>query len=460
MTKKFIILILVSAAAMFSCRLAGLNMHQSLAVGILASSVLGTLFFWDFRLSFAFLGLSILLLTRTIDIENAIKFASLEVILFLVGMMIIVGLLKESGFFAWIVSLILRVRKLTANKFIITISLLSAVLSMMTSEVVSIIFMVAAILEICDYFEVEPTPFIIIAVMATNIGSAGTLLGNPIGILIATKAGLTFEDFLIKALPLSLVCLVAMLFIVVFWFRKAVSELDSRIKELGANEILIKLISVPPEKDLKISLGIFWLTLMLIGFHHRFEMMLGLEANTMLLTMPLVSAGAIMIWKWKRARSYVEHDVEWWTLLFFMMLFAQAGTLKYTGASDVLAQHLVSWAGYDINKLIGAVVWLGTFGSALLDNVVLVAAFIPVIQGLESISAHIEPLWWALLFGGCLGGNVTFIGSTANIVALGILEKERNIKVTFLKWIGIGFVIGTITTLIVWLALMFIPFYQ
>jgi Na+/H+ antiporter NhaD/arsenite permease-like protein len=438
----------------------GLNGHQATAISIFSASILGTLFFWDFRLGFAFIGTSILLATRTIDLENVIKFASLDVILFLVGMMIIVGLLKEAGFFAWIVQLILRIKHMTAKKFVIIISVVSALLSTMTSEVVSIIFMVAAVLEICDYFEVDPVPFIIISVLATNVGSAATVLGNPIGILIASKAGLSFEDFIVKAFPLSMACLFATILITLVWYRKTIAAMDVNIKKLGANEMLIKLISVPPEKALKISLAIFGATLFFISLHHRFELLWKLEPNTILLTMPLFSSGCVMIWKWKRAREYVEKDVEWWTLLFFMFLFAQAGALKYTGATDVLAKNLAGFAGNSLSALIGIVLWISTIGSSILDNVVLVAAFIPVIQSFQSLNLNLHPLWWALLFGGCLGGNITLVGSTANIVALGILEKERNIKMGFFQWFWIGSTVGVVTTIIVWIALLISPFYR
>ncbi|MFZ5800589.1 MAG: SLC13 family permease [Candidatus Omnitrophota bacterium] len=460
MLKKFVILLSISLGLGFSSRALGLNSLQAIAVAIFSASILGTLFFWDFRLGFAFIGTSILLLTRTIDLENMIKFASLEVILFLVGMMVLVGLLKEAGFFAWIVQLILRIRNLSAHKFVLVISVISALLSTMTSEVVSIIFMVAAILEICDYFEVDPVPYIIISVLATNIGSAATVLGNPIGILIASKAALTFEDFIIKAFPLAVVCLLAMLGVVIFWYRRSLKEMDRRIKELGANEILIRLISIPPEKALKISLAIFSATLLFISLHHRLELWWNLQPNTILLTMPLLSSGAVMIWKWKRAREYIEKDVEWWTLLFFMLLFAQAGTLKYTGATDVLAKNLAGLAGNSPAVLTGIVLWVAAIGSSILDNVVLVAAFIPVIQSFQGLGINLHPLWWALLFGGCFGGNITLVGSTANIVALGILEKERNIRMNFLRWFWIGLTIGVVTTLIVWLALLAVPLYH
>ncbi len=458
--KKFIILLAISVGVGYVSAFAGLSNHQALAVSIFCVSILGTLFFWDFRLSFAFIGTSILLITRTIDIDNLVKFASLEVILFLVGMMVLVGLLKDAGFFAWIVELILRIKNLSAYKFVVVISVVSALLSTITSEVVSIIFMVAAVLEICDYFEVDPVPYVIISVLATNVGSAATVLGNPIGILIASKAGLTFEDFIIKAFPLSMACLAVTIFIVVLWYRKAMGQLDSRIKEMGANEMLIKLISVPPGKELKVSLTIFGVTLFFISLHHRLELLWNLEPNTILLTMPLIASGCVMIWKWRRAREYIEKDVEWWTLLFFLLLFAQAGTLKYTGATDVLARKIVGLTANNTNILTFVILWLSTIGSSILDNVVLVAAFIPVIQGFQALNINLQPLWWALLFGGCLGGNITLVGSTANIIALGILEKERNIKMTFFRWFWIGLTVGVVTTSLVWLALLVVPIYR
>jgi Na+/H+ antiporter NhaD/arsenite permease-like protein len=176
--------------------------------------------------------------------------------------------------------------------------------------------------------------------------------------------------------------------------------------------------------------------------------------------MPLISSGCVMIWKWRKAREYVEKDVEWWTLLFFMLLFAQAGTLKYTGATDVLARNLVGLAKNSTFLLTGLVLWISAFGSSILDNVVLVAAFIPVIQSFQGLNFDLQPLWWALLFGGCFGGNITIVGSTANIVALGILEKEKNIRMTFFRWFWVGLTVGVVTTTIVWMALVFLPFYR
>jgi Na+/H+ antiporter NhaD/arsenite permease-like protein len=349
---------------------------------------------------------------------------------------------------------------MTANKFLVIITSVSALSACVVDEVTSIIFIIAAIFEICDYFEVDPTPFLIISVLATNVGSAGTALGNPIGILIASKSGLTFEDFMMKAFPVMIAALVAVTLIVKQWYRKDLLHLEKNIREHGANDILIKLISVPPDRRLKIALWIFGVTLFFISLHRRMELMWGLPPNTVLFVIPLISSGGVMIWKHHRARLYVERDVEWWTLLFFMLLFAQAGTLKFTGATDVLAKNLTALTGNSVSVLIGVVIWISTIGSSMLDNVVLVAALIPVVESFKAMSVNTQPLWWALLFGGCFGGNITLVGSTANIVALGILEKEHNIKMTFFRWFWVGLTVGIVTTFIAWAALVMLPIYR
>ncbi|MDD3087712.1 MAG: SLC13 family permease [Candidatus Omnitrophica bacterium] len=454
------ILLLISFSLWVFANKIGMNAQQALSIAIFSMSILGTLFFWDFRLSFAFVGTAVLLITKTIDIEHLLIFSSLEVILFLIGMMVIMGRLKDSGVFAWIVSVILRIPRLTGKRFVFIVAVLSGIFAGAVDEVTSIIFMVAAVLEVCDYFEVNPTPFIIISVLSTNIGSAATVLGNPIGILIASKSGLTFEDFIVKAMPIAALCLLVTSAMLVFWYRKPIALLDKNIKEFGANEILTKLISVPADKRLKINMLIFFLTLIFISLHHRIEVALGLASNTVLVAVPLISSGLIMVWKRNKARKYIEKDVEWWTLIFFLLLFVQAGTLKYTNTTVFIADKLVQLTGDNISVLTSVILWISALGSSMFDNVVLVAAFIPVLQGFQAINITTQSLWWALLFGGCLGGNITLIGSTANIVALGILEKERNIRMTFFSWFWVGLSVGLITTCIVWAALTFIPFYR
>lgn len=121
---------------------------------------------------------------------------------------------------------------------------------------------------------------------------------------------------------------------------------------------------------------------------------------------------------------------------------------------QILAKNLSDLAGQSRFILTSVILWVSAIGSSVLDNVVLVAAFVPIIHSFQDIGINTKPLWWALLFGGCFGGNITMIGSTANIVAIGLLEKEKKLKIGFLQWFRVGLIIGIATTAIVWLALI------
>jgi len=452
--KYFFLISSCLAIFYFSSRL-NFIFPQSVSLVVFSASVLATLLFWESRVAIAFWGIAALILTKTIDIHHLILFSSLEVILFLVGMMVIVGLLREVNFFNWILCRLICLKNMTATKMVVIICVTSALMACLVDEVTSIIFMMALVFALVDYFEVNPIPFLIITVMSTNIGSTGTVLGNPIGILIATKAGLTFEDFLLRAFPLMVLVLLVTVGILLFWFRDEIRKVDNKIKEHGNDrETIAKLICVPMTREIRKEFFVFLVTLVFIGLHHRIEQIFSLPTNALLLSMPLISAGMIMLWRREKAREYIEKDVDWWTLIFFMLLFAKVGTLKYTGVTGIFSNGIAKLAGGSQFFMITFVLWAAAIGSSILDNVVLVATFIPVIDGLRMSGIDVTSLWWALLFGGCLGGNITMVGSTANIVAIGMLEKKFNSGVNFFQWLKIGIVIGLITTAVVWLFLI------
>ena len=175
---------------------------QSAACAVFISIIFGTLFFWGFRLAIAFLGLAVLIFSKSLDIPTFVASSSLEVILFLVGMMVIVGALRDLGFFTWIVQLIVSMPHLSGKKFIFVTAAASALLACAVDEVTSIIFIATLIFQVCDRLKLNPTPYILICVLATNIGSSGTMMGNPVGIFIGTKGQLTFGDFMVWAFPL------------------------------------------------------------------------------------------------------------------------------------------------------------------------------------------------------------------------------------------------------------------
>lgn len=172
---------------------------------------------------------------------------------------------------------------------------------------------------------------------------------------------------------------------------------------------------------------------------------------------PLIIAGVLMVWRPRKARYYVEKDVEWWTLLFFMLLFAIAGALHEQGITKNLATQLTAHVKGGPGGMIPLVLVIASLGSAFVDNIVFVAAFTPVIQNLTEISGEYSVLWWALLFGACFGGNVTVVGSTANIVASGLLEKHGFKPIAFWEWIKVGALVGIVTAAVAWAYLTFVP---
>jgi Na+/H+ antiporter NhaD/arsenite permease-like protein len=450
LVKRLLILLFVSIAVLISGYLTVLNIQQAVSCSVFLAIILGTLLFWTLRLAIAFIGLSVLIFTSSLNIPTFVESAALPVILFLVGMMIVVGALKDLGLFTWIVQLIVSMPNISAVKFIAVTAAASALLACAVDEVTSIIFISTLIFQVCDRLKLNPSPYIIICVLCTNVGSAGTMMGNPVGIFVGTRAGLTFEDFIIWAFPVMLLCLALSIVLTIFYYRKELKEFDERLKDrLSKNLSLAPKIEVPYKQGLIILI----FTILFIASHHQLEKALNLEKNSILLIAPLICSGVIMLFRSDRARHYVEQEVDWWTLLFFMLLFAIAGTLEHTQVTKLMAENFSKLCGANINILIPLILGVSAIGSAFVDNVIFVAAFSPVIEELSK-SMNAFPLWWALLFGACFGGNITMIGSTANIVAIGMLEKRSRIHVRFFDWLKIGAALAIITLLAAWLCLV------
>ena len=435
MVSRFAILIAVALLVGIGGAASGaMTSAQSTACAVFIAIIFGTLFFWGFRLAIAFLGLAVLIFNKSMDIPTFVQSSSLEVIMFLVGMMVIVGALRDLGFFTWIVQLIVSMPNLSSRKFIFVTATASALLACAVDEVTSIIFISTLIFQVCDRLKLNATPYILIAVLATNIGSAGTMMGNPVGIFIGTKGQLTFGDFMVWAFPLMLVSLFATTALLLWYFRKELDLFDINLKERTERGLSIApIVKVPYMRGLLLII----FTIAAIASHHQTEELLNLNKNSVLLVMPLICAGIVMILKSDRARHYIESEVDWWTLIFFMLLFAVAGTLEHTHVDQVLANGFSKIAGKTPTTLVPFIFTVSAFGSAFVDNVIFVAAFSPVIEQL-SVTIKDLPLWWALLFGACFGGNMTMIGSTANIVALGMLEKHGGSQINFMQWLKIG----------------------
>lgn len=451
---------LLTAAAGCLARRAGIapTALSLVAVCTFIGVICTTLFFWTHRVAVAFLGVAVLIGSRAMTLHGMLRATELDIIFFLVGMMVIVGALKDLGFLTWVIQAIINKKKMSGVTFTLILCGLSALLSSVVDEVSSIVVVLALVFQVCDTLKVRATPFVLIAVLCTNIGSSATMLGNPVGIFIGNKAGFTFGQFIVGATPIAFLSLLVTTGIMLVWFRKPITEMSHRMEEhRKQNRGLGPLVRLPYRRGLFVLIA----TVLIIAFHHQIENILGLTGaenkNAFLIITPLIIAGLLMAYRPHRARHYVEHDVEWWTLLFFMLLFAIAGSLDEQGVTRNLAHQLSELVKGGPKAMVPFVLGISSLGSAFIDNIVFVAAFTPVIQALVERSADFSILWWALLFGACFGGNITAIGSTANIVALGLLEKRGSAHIAFFEWLKIGATVGLVTALLAWGLLSVMP---
>ncbi len=434
----------------------GFTSKQIIATDIFLMIICGTLCWWKFRLAFAFSGLGVLLAAGLIDLPHVIEFAGLDIILFLVGMMSVIGFMEENNFFEYLVARVVDLVGPHASKLMAVLMALSAVSAALVDEVTSILFMMSTMFHVAKRYKVNPVPFLLMIVFATNIGSSATAVGNPIGVMIALRAGLTFADFLRWAAPISLVCLVITIGLCFVLFRKSISELQENMKGGKALHEADKV--EHKQGEITFCWIYFMLTILGLVMHHTIEEALHLEKNTLLIGTALFAGSVAIFRKKDDARDFFVRRVDWWTLSFFMILFASVGTLKYVGVTEQVARGMIHIAGgghvFLLNIFTAAISLL----TAFMDNVLAVATFIPIVSDIEKIGVYIFPFWWAMLFGGTMYGNATIIGSTANIVAMGMLEKEFKKHIKFMEWLVPGTIVAT-AQIVTAMALLYAQFH-
>ncbi len=423
------------------------SQKQIIATLIFLLILLGTLFYWKFRLAFAFSGIAILLATNLLDTPHIIEFAGLDIILFLVGMMTIIGYLEENHFFEYVVAKVVDRIGEKAFLMMAVLMVLGASSAALVDEVTSILFMMSTMFHITKRYKVNPIPFLLMIVFATNIGSSATPVGNPIGVMIAMRSGLTFADFLRWAAPISVVTLTITIGLSLFIFKKDIQKLQDAMKKQRGEMNELKHVHYTNAGIQKCWI-LFLSTVICLVLHHTIEELLHLEKNSMLLGTALFFGAVSIFLKAGEAREFFMRRVDWWTLTFFLALFSSVGTLKYVGVTEQIAQGMISVAGgghtFLLNIFTAAICLLTGF----MDNVLAVATFIPILADIEKIGVYIFPFWWAMLFGGTMYGNLTVVGSTANIVAMGMLEKETGQSIKFMDWIKPGVVVSTITIIV------------
>jgi len=360
--------------------------------------------------------------------EAASEFIDWNTIGLLAGMMVIVVILNKTGLFEYLAIKSAQLGKARPVRILILLSLVTAFLSAFLDNVTTVILMVPVTFLIADALDVSPLPFLLAQVMASNVGGAATLIGDPPNILIGSAADLSFADFVLNLAPVVLLALPVVLGFFYLVFRRelgASENAEGTIEKLDARGAIRDRVLL--RKSL-IVLGAVILGFFLHGLLH-------LEAATI----ALFGAAVLMLY----ARSDVEEvlrEVEWPTLLFFVGLFVLVGGLEVTGFVGRIAEFLT---GVSNSPAVTAmlVMWGSAFASGIVDNIPFTATMIPVIQELaqaEGLSeAEVRPLWWALAIGADFGGNFTLIGASANVVVAGMSERAGK-KISFLRFMAYG----------------------
>ena len=374
------------------------------------------------------------LFTASTSFEFAISSIDFNTIGLLLGMMIIVAILGETGIFEYLGVRMSKASKGNMWRLMVMFCIFTATISMFIDNVTTVLLIVPITISIFKTLKISPIPFILAQVLASNVGGTATLVGDPPNILIGSAANIDFSSFIINMGPTVAVSLFASLFILKFQFRKYLEQKPHNIEDLLSQDekVLIKDRSVL-KKSLAVLLGVIFLFVI----HGS----INIEPSIIALS----GAGILMI----VAKSRPEHilrQVDWSTLIFFAGLFIIISGAVKAGTIDVLSSIVLQISGGNPWLLFFMIIWISAIASAFIDNIPFAATMIPLIFAIyntESVAAvfgslAINPLWWALSLGVGFGGNGTLIGSSAGIVATGLAEINGH-RITFNQFLRVGF---------------------
>ena len=357
-----------------------------------------------------------------------------NVVFLLFGMMVIVGVLRQTGVFEYVAIWATKRARGKPFRVMTLLCLITAVASAGLDNVTTVLLIAPVTLLVCDRIGVRPVPFLIAEALASNIGGTATLIGDPPNLIVASRAGLTFNDFLVNLAPLVVVLLVVFVGLSRVLFRRdfeADPEQVAEVMELDERE------AIRDRKLLARSLVVLAAVLAAFSLHS----VLHLEPSVV----ALLGAGTLVAISGLSPETYLE-EIEWETLLFFAGLFILVGSLVKTGAIDILASGLAAAAGDSPDRAMMLLLWGSAVLSALVDNIPYVATMAPVVQQLVESGplAGKEGLWWALLLGADLGGNATAIGASANVVVTGIAKRNGH-PISFWEFTRYGSVVALVT---------------
>ena len=374
----------------------------------------------------ALAGAVLLLLLHVVSFEQAMDHVDLNTLGVLLGMMLFVAVVRQSGVFEYLAIRCARAARGRPWRIMALLMVLTACLSAFLDNVTTVLLVGPVTLTLCRLLNRHPVPFFLGEVMASNIGGTATLIGDPPNIMIGSAAKLPFADFLTVDGPAAALALVAVVLVFYLVYGRT-------MEKSPANPAVVMALNpadyIRDRRLMRLSLGLTALVVAGFAFHGA----LGLESCVI----ALAAAAAILL----LSRTSIEEalgQVEWVTLAFFTGLFVIVGALTETGVIGIVAQGLIGLTGGNAFATMLVLLLGSALVSAFLDNIPFVATMIPILLSLQSAGMDVTPLWWAVSLGACLGGNGSLIGASANVV-LADISKQNGHEITFAQFFRIGF---------------------
>jgi len=388
----------------------------------------------------ALIGAGLMIGLHLVGYEEALHAIDMNVLFLLIGMMIVVNTLTDTGVFEWLAIKLARLAKGNGLVLAIFFMALTAVLSAFLDNVTTVILMAPITILLCQLLEIPAVPILIMEAVFSNIGGTATLVGDPPNILIGSQTHLSFNDFLVNLSPPVLIMMVLLLGVMALMFRKTIKTTEQTRKRIEQSR---------PEKAilqpavLKKALIVFGL--ILAGFFGG--RVLGIEPGIIAL------AGAmVMVLVCKKDLHHSLVHVEWNTILFFVGLFMMISALEHSHVFEKMGDFILHICGGNLMATALTILWFSAIASAVVDNIPLVMAMIPLVKGIIPVFAQqmgldnqalihaqiAEPLLWSLALGACLGGNGTLVGASANVVIAQVANRN-NCPITFWSFTKYGF---------------------
>lgn len=381
----------------------------------------------------ALAGAMALVVTGVMSAHKALSYIDFNTIGLLVGMMVLVAIIRQSGLFEYVAIKAAKMVHGDPWKIMIAFILLTAVLSGILDNVTTVLLVGPMTIAIAKMLEINPVPFLMTQILASNVGGTATLIGDPPNIMIGSAANLSFVDFLKNTGVAVVLVIVFMIVMMRFVYKKEIE-----VEGLDTSKIM----NLDPDKSITdkplLIKGIVVIALVILGFILHDQ--IGMETSVIALT-----AAAVMLLIGGVNVDNAIQDVEWTTIAFFMALFVVVGGLTETGVIKQVAAVIIErTAGHPVIMML-ILLWASALLSSFLNNIPFIATLIPLVLALKADGMDAEPLWWAISLGACLGGNGTMIGASANVV-LSDISTKHGYPITFKSYLRVGmpFMLGSV----------------